>query len=173
LIYCIIFYFLVVKIWFLGLKCELWVTVTRVTVVYCGWDRPFWTQLDERKRLVYDLGYFGLQKMWTLGYCNSGYGSFRETRPPNMDSARREEAIGIWFGRFWVRRYTTLQPLSLKVIRTGFSGFYSIEPENGHIDRYNRIGPEMAYLTGNSIFLAENGIFAIIFSKFSKFWKFF
>jgi hypothetical protein len=46
-----------------------------------------------------------------LGYCNSGYGSFRETKPPNFDSARREEAIGIWFGRFWNRRYTTLQPI--------------------------------------------------------------
>jgi hypothetical protein len=47
-----------------------------------------------------------------LGYCNSGYGSFRETKPPNLDSARWEEAIGIWFGRFWNRRYTTLHPLN-------------------------------------------------------------
>jgi hypothetical protein len=63
--------------------------------------------------------------------------------------------------------------LSLKVIRTGFSGFYSIEPENDHIDRYNRIGPEMAYLAGNGIFLAGNSIIRIIFkAKIQIFFKF-
>jgi hypothetical protein len=41
-----------------NLYSQLWVTVTRVTVVSVNRDHLMWTQLDERKRLVYDFSGF-------------------------------------------------------------------------------------------------------------------
>jgi hypothetical protein len=43
---------------FPNLHSQLWVTVTRVTVVSVNRDRLIWTQIGERKRLVYDCSGF-------------------------------------------------------------------------------------------------------------------